>query len=230
MSTTKTPTRKKSNMYIKIDNPQHSFKGVIEVRCPHCGHVGSFEKVATEDSYGENFIEGIRQRYWLGLRRCPRVDCHGQVLFQELDGDIETYPSQKIEFDKNSIPSNIVECFDEALTCESAKCYVASAIMVRKTLELVCEERGARGKDLLQKIESLKTQVTLPQSLFEGMQNLRLLGNDAAHVESKDFDDIGKEELEVAIDLTREVLKSIYQLGSIVERLQKLKKVTDVEA
>ena len=51
----------------------------------------------------------------------------------------------------------------------------------------------------------------------------RLLGNDASHVESRDYL-VGREEVELAIDIAKEVLKSVYQLTDIVSRLDKLKK------
>jgi hypothetical protein len=36
---------------------------------------------------------------------------------------------------------------------------------------------------------------------------IKLLGNDAAHVEAKTYDEIGKEEIEAIIELTRELPK-----------------------
>ncbi len=56
------------------------------------------------------------------------------------------------------------------------------------------------------------------------MDELRLLGNDAAHIEAKTYDAIGKEETEVALTLTKEILKGVYQLDELVNRLKALKK------
>jgi len=60
--------------------------------------------------------------------------------------------------------------------------------------------------------------------LLEAADELRLLGNDAAHIEAKTYDAIEAEEVEVAIDLAKELLKSVYQYGSLVNRLRALKK------
>jgi hypothetical protein len=65
--------------------------------------------------------------------------------------------------------------------------------------------------------------VVLPNVLFQAMDELRLLGNDAAHIEAKVFDQIGKAEIEAAIELTKEILKGVYQLDSLVKKLQALK-------
>ncbi len=96
--------------------------------------------------------------------------------------------------------------------------------MVRRTLEDLCADQNAEGKDLKKRIAALASKVILPPGLLAGLDNLRLLGNDAAHIEAKEYAQVGKEEVELAIDVTKEVLKSVYQLDSLVSRLEKLKK------
>ena len=44
--------------------------------------------------------------------------------------------------------------------------------------------------------------------------------NDAAHIEAKTYDNIGREEAEDSIELAQEILKSLYQLQGLVSRLQ----------
>jgi hypothetical protein len=53
---------------------------------------------------------------------------------------------------------------------------------------------------------------------------LRLLGNDAAHINAKDYDKIGPKESQLAIELAKELLKAVYQYASLVDRLKALKK------
>jgi hypothetical protein len=111
----------------------------------------------------------------------------------------------------------------EAITCHAEECYVAAAIMIRRCLEELCENRGARGATLKDRIASLRTAVVLPDVLFEAMDELRLLGNDAAHIEAKIFDQVGKTEVEAAIAVTKEILKAVYQLDDLVAKLRALK-------
>lgn len=94
----------------------------------------------------------------------------------------------------------------------------------RKTLEAVCEDRAAQGKDLKARVNDLRTKLTLPSELFEAMDHLRLLGNDAAHIEAKTYDEVGPEEVLAGIDLTKEIIKATYQYKSLLSRLQALKK------
>jgi hypothetical protein len=123
------------------------------------------------------------------------------------------------------VPSNVHKAFDEALTCTANECYVGAGMLIRKTLEAVCQDRAAKGSDLKARINDLKTKVTLPNELFEAMDHLRLLGNDAAHIEAKTYDDVGKDEVLAGIDLTKEIIKSTYQYKGLLGRLQALKKV-----
>ena len=96
--------------------------------------------------------------------------------------------------------------------------------MVRKTLEELCNEKGAKGKRLVDQIKDLANHVIVPQGLLNGLDNLRLLGNDAAHIELKHFDAIGQKEVEVGILFTKELLKAVYQSSQIADMLEALKK------
>lgn len=58
------------------------------------------------------------------------------------------------------------------------------------------------------------------------MDELRLLGNDAVHVESQVFDNVGREEVEIGIEFTKEILKAAYQYAGLLAKLKSLKKTT----
>ncbi len=96
--------------------------------------------------------------------------------------------------------------------------------MVRKTLEEVCRDRGATGDNLKKRIRSLGDKVLVPNELLEGADELRLLGNDAAHVESQEFNQVGKDEVEVGIEFAKELLKAVYQYSTLLQKLRALKK------
>jgi uncharacterized protein DUF4145 len=115
-------------------------------------------------------------------------------------------------------------CLEEAVSCHANGCYVASGMMVRKTLEELCEDQGATGKNLKDRIAALRNIVLIPQELLDGLDDLRLLGNDAAHIEAKTFEQVGEEEAEVSLEFTKEILKAVYQYGHLLDRLRSLKK------
>ena len=216
------PQKKSDKMKFELKNYQNEQPNrKVATRCPHCGHNGTFEVALNMD-----LVDGLLRKVF-GLRRCPNNKCFGHLFFvMDIDSGelVLTYPSETIPFDKESIPPKVLNSFEEAIKCHSMQCYIASAIMIRKTLEEICSDRGATGKTLYNRLEGLKGKIVIPQELFVGMQELRLLGNDAAHIESETFNDIGKTEIEISIDFTKEILKSVYQYQDLLAKLKGLKK------
>lgn len=96
--------------------------------------------------------------------------------------------------------------------------------MVRRVLEELCKDKNASGKNLKDRIAQLSGTIIVPTGLLTAADELRILGNDAAHIEAKDYDEIGKEEAELAIELAKELLKAVYQYDGLVARLLALKK------
>ncbi|WGM31488.1 hypothetical protein KKHFBJBL_01735 [Brevundimonas sp. NIBR11] len=96
--------------------------------------------------------------------------------------------------------------------------------MVRRILEELCEDRTATGKTLKDRLGNLGTNVVVPKELLDAADELRLLGNDAAHIEAKSYDEIGEAEASLAVELAKELLKAVYQYQSLVDRLRGLKK------
>jgi len=193
----------------------------VTVRCPHCGHLGTFKSVRIDDlifSY-----EGVTS--FMGIRKCPNARCNGHLFFiKRYDGNVLfTSPSESIPFDKENIPKEVLSAFEESIICHSNNCFIASAIMIRKTLEEICHERSAKGNNLKERLKDLGSKILIPKELLEGLDDLRLLGNDAAHIEANTFAEIGKEEIEISIDFTKEILKAVYQYENLLERLKSLK-------
>jgi hypothetical protein len=134
-------------------------------------------------------------------------------------GEEEYFPPETIDFDATNVPAAVQSALEEAIKCHAQLCFVASAIMVRKTMEELCADRKAEGGNLKERIASLGTKVILPKELLEGLDGLWLLGNDAAHIESNVYKDAGREEVEIGIEVTKEVLKAVYQYAALVAKL-----------
>src|SRR5206468_3857764 len=123
-----------------------------------------------------------------------------------------------------NVPAAVANAITEAVTCHAHECFIAAAIMVRKTLEELCRDRAAHGDNLKQRLKNLATKIVLPQELLDGLDDLRLLGNDAAHIESEEFNKVGREEVEIGIEVAKEVLKAVYQYSTLLSRLRSLKR------
>ncbi len=194
------------------------------MRCPYCGNDGTFDPVGLRDVGMVGQYPSITRKF--GHRMCPNPKCYAHV-FCLLNGSNEilaVVPSRRIDFNKENIPPAIIATLSEAITCHAEGCHKAAAMMVRRTLEELCELHSAKGKDLKARIAALRDSVTLPKPLLEGMDDLRLLGNDAAHIEAKIFEDVGSDEVSLAIDVTKEILKAIYQYDTLIGRLAAFKK------
>jgi Domain of unknown function (DUF4145) len=163
--------------------------------------------------------------FFAGLRRCPNEECN-LLLFHVREHAsmlVTTYPPEVIDFDVTNLPGAVTAALSEAITCHANECYVASAIMVRKTLEELCADRGAEGANLKERIAALRDKVVIPEDLLVGADDLRLLGNDAAHIESREYEQVGREEVEVGIEFAKELLKAVYQMSALLARLRGLK-------
>lgn len=209
-------------MKITLKNVQNNRSANIATRCPHCGHYGTFINPGGHDNVT---VIGNNVQNYLGLRKCPNLKCQGHLFFICDQGQnlILTSPSETIPFDKENIPENVINSFEEAIKSHSNNCFIAAAIMIRKTLEEICHDREADGKNLFLRLKDLGTKILIPKELLEGMNDLRLLGNDAAHIESKTYTEIGKEEIEISIEFTKEILKAVYQYESLLQKMKRLK-------
>jgi hypothetical protein len=204
----------------------------ISIRCPACRHVGSFGNVGLNDVTSTVFERQANGRVapvanrTFGIRVCPNTKCHS-VLFvaQEApNGALLAFPPEVIDFDASNLPPPILASLEEAVKCHASGCYRASALMVRRTLEELCEDKKATGANLKTRVAALSAVALIPADLLTAADELRVLGNDAAHIEAKDYDKIGAEEAELAIMLAKELLKAVYQYNTLVARLTALKK------
>jgi len=201
-------------------NQGHSNAQIINLRCPHCHHHGAFG--GFPDVMDVVWKVPVLNR--AGIRVCANANCRGIVfIWTQQDVLFAAFPPELVGYDETDLPAEVRDCLKEAILCHAQGCFRAAAIMVRRSLEAMCEERGAKGSSLEKKIESLKGQIVISQDLIEGAHELRFLGNDAAHVEAKAFTTVGKEEVEAALDLAKELLRATYQTAALVKRLRAMK-------
>lgn len=203
-------------MKFRVREKSEVSAGQVSTRCPHCGREAVLDQIGQDIHIGDKVV--------CGQRRCPDPDCSGHLFIVVRQGKlIASYPPVRIDFDSENIPKEVVRTFEETLDCHATGCFIAAAIMVRRTLEEICAEREAQGQTLKARLKDLGSRIVLPKELLDAMDELRLLGNDAAHVKAQTFSKIAKEELDVAIEFTKEILKALYQYSALLERLRQLK-------
>ena len=206
-------------MLIKLVNSLNGGNSPLSIRCPACRQIGTFDQLQNQSDVTNGSL-------YMGQRRCPSLQCRAHIFcIYDANGNVvKSYPPERVDFDPKNIPHLIAKTFSEAVACRAEGLHVAAAIMIRRSLEELCEDKSANGPNLKARITALQANILLPQSLLAALDDLRLLGNDAAHIEAKTFDAVGEEELDIAIELTKEILKSVYQLDDLLSRLRALKK------
>jgi Domain of unknown function (DUF4145) len=201
---------------------------VPNLRCPYCMHMGAFTSVLQHDlridhvgtRNGAPFNLGYST---VGVRVCPNPDCRGVVLVVlDSGGGTVALPSEVLDFDPKDILASIVSSMEEAVKCHSARCYKAAALMVRRVLEELCEDQEAVGSNLKERLANLSKTIIVPLPLLQAADHLRLLGNDAAHIEAKTYQLIGEPEIRIAVNLTKELLKATYQYRGLLGQLAAL--------
>jgi hypothetical protein len=216
----------------------------VSMRCPACHKQGIFHSIFGVADAGWNMVEpkgrhteatseleqlanslAMPVAYSAGVRRCPNSECREIVFVVLRSGKLhESFPAEPLDIDLSGVPDSVSNSLDEAVRCHAAGCYRAAALMVRRSLEELCADKGAAGRDLRSRINALRTTIVISSELLDAAHELRILGNDAAHLEARAYDDISDTEVEVAIELAKELIKAIYQYSALVKKMRALKR------
>ena len=107
------------------------------------------------------------------------------------------------------VPEHIAAAAREVTLCLSAHAYRAAGSLARAVIEATAKEKMAKGKDLHQRIESLRADDHIRKHTCEQAHEIRHFGNEMAH---GDFvDDVSPAEAEEVVALMGEVLDEVYQ-------------------
>lgn len=203
--------------------------GKFASTCPHCG-----AKTLFKPSYATEIGGAIR----LAVAQCQNGECLGMVvaIFGSTAGSnpesdlIRMWPGRRLPIDLTDVPEKLAAHLSEAATCHAEGCYTAAAIMLRRVVEELCEDAGAQGKTLHDRLKDVKAQqkLILTDELFDVLFELKALGNDAAHVDLQSFDNVGESEATVALRVAMKVVEALFQQKSIVEELRSLKRRSNI--
>jgi len=172
-------------------------------------------------------LEFMHIRYHMAL--CRR--CSGPFLvemavrsdagdFMELASERVLFPAER-SLSNATLPDLISKSYREAARAFAAGLYDACAIMCRKCLEALCAEKGIRGKDLASRLSSLQSAGTIDERLFRWADQLRLVGNDAAHDLSSITD---ANDARDTLEFVEAILTYVYVLGTRFEEFVQRRK------
>jgi hypothetical protein len=120
--------------------------------------------------------------------------CNGISLFSDWEasgnpGDLQKasllYPAPR-ELGE-AIPKEIRKSYEEAKKVEKISPN-AFAVLLRRSLELLCRDQKAKGKNLKEQIADLSKMGLIPNTIVEMAETLRFIGNIGAHEIEVDID------------------------------------------
>jgi len=187
---------------IIVSVPDRSPDSRLAVVCHSCGYPSSAYiagKITGEDDDG---------LFELSLIRCEHCDA-ASVVRQDEAGEafpVEVWPRGPRTLDEQ-IPAGIRQSVTEARNCFGAGSYLATAVLVRRSIEGLCADQGANHKTLHRALQDLVGREVIDARLLEWADGLRVLGNIGAHFTKQS---VSKQDASDAIDLIEALLDYVY--------------------
>ena len=122
---------------------QRDLPVLISARCPGCHKHSVFQPLGKDLLFTQRGFSptGSLPDLSAGQRRCPDPKCGAHLFFIAAGTKtLVTYPAETIPIDSTDLPDGVDSALREAATCHANQAFVASAIMVRKTLEELCQD------------------------------------------------------------------------------------------
>lgn len=204
----------------------------ILTQCYHCGNEGyqdirgkateSYEDFA--DEYGYHVVHWENtDTFMLQCPVCDKITLYSEYTAQSLmDQAGNPIVYDKIEYPPNTIkkphvPTEIKNAFEAALKVKAIQPELCM-VSLRMTLEAICNDREAKGKDLEQKIADLVQKGVLPPIYNDACWIIRKLGNKAVHIDStsKQY----KKEVVKVIDFMQTIINYLYVFPKDVTNLK----------
>jgi len=208
-------------------------------QCPRCGTLSSFEtKVTAPLTFDGNHLNSHDQSQErtfidrLSVLYCRH--CHQGVVVVEEQyvGDqparlglqaggsirwkgIHWWPLPSAT-SMPDVPAKVARVFGEACQALHARCLSSTAVMGRRTVEAVTEDKGSSTGTLKQRIDDMGKRGVLQPSLVDWATQVRLIGNAGAHFDP--IEEVTEGDAQALIRFTREFLKYLYELPAELGR------------
>jgi hypothetical protein len=190
--------------------------GENEVRllCGHCHQrVTALERARYHEVYTDytSFGEIELWREW----RLLECGACARPILQELDSEGDwaipgyeppvLYPVAGLELE--GLPSSVAKAYGEAVRVQTIS-PPACVTMIGRTLEAVCKDQVATGRNLEEKLTTLANNERLPLVLAQMARQLRQLRNLGAHAD--DEDEVTGADIPILMDFLDAILEYLY--------------------
>ena len=158
------------------------------IKCPHCGNQTAQKLASILTGYELiDFDAGqeiVTEDYYFTVQcsTCREVSLLSSWEHSDNPSDLSEavvlYPFKKIF--RDPVPTAVAKIYDEAKKVEKIS-PTAFAILGRKVIESITDDKKAKGKDLQEKIADLSSKNIIPSVLSKMSEAIRVLGNLGAH-------------------------------------------------
>lgn len=182
------------------------------VECGYCG-VTVLGTVHGEYAFYVDDMDMPEQWRLVECANCQRPNVVGREYYGEYNGreqwgDWRVYPPRGRIFGLD-VPRAIRESFKEASNNMRIGSHMSTALMCRRTIELLAKKQGATKGDLASKLKKLRDDGVIDKTLYDWADALRLAGNDAAHEADSNYG-ITKEDADDLLSFTEAIVDFVY--------------------
>ncbi len=110
-----------------------------------------------------------------------------------------------------NIPNTISYIVTEVYVAYIQQMYILCSIGLRIIVEAICDEKAINGKNLADKIDTLRASSIISDSQSKVLQKIRLIGNKAAH----EITALDQELLREGIKIINSILYSIFEIEKV---------------
>lgn len=208
---------------VNFDHPE------ITYFCPQCGHTSRLLSVGGPMFWSDSAstpkpadLASMAKLYQCKVCSHPvlilgdNIRIHSTINVKPDDG-LRMFPPN-VWVGSDSIPPDIREAMAESATCLSMACWNAAALLIRRAVEMTCNDRGAKGRSLQDKIDDLAAKSVLTPLLAELSHGIRFIGNTSAH--GDDLSVISGEDATTAFDFAEQLLEYVFVMPAKSGRIQ----------
>jgi hypothetical protein len=150
------------------------------------------------------------------------VSCNRPTLREEwdhayMDETSETVLLPAHDRDDSSLPPLVGKAWEAALAVRNVEPN-AFAVLVGRTLEVICLEEGAAGATLVHKLKSLAASGRIPDQLADMADKLREIRNLGAHASPSD--EVKQADVPVIFEFADAILEYLYRAPAKIEAVE----------
>lgn len=200
----------------------------IKIHCLRCGNstqqtrCGSANETELVEHTMENesYSEEINFEYC--LMQCDVCKTISVQVFSEVWNyePEQVYPAIK---DLSGVPSSIQQSYSEAKKVRNIS-PIAFAVLIRRSIEYICKDQKAKGRNLEKKLKDLSDREIIPKTLSRMTHAIRYFGNLGAHASDSLLE---QEDVFIMDDFFLAIVEYVYIAPNKIKRAQqRAKKIT----